>query len=289
MTTGQLIKAARIKAGLTQAALAEKLGISYVGVSQWENGIRNPKPETLQKIADALDISVSSLLGRGDDILSPSLQRAFREAFLKRVEGELIQADPADMEEVYGTDGPYEGVFEGKETLTLKRAEEMADELGVPLEYLIAGENSPADDLVAVPVAETAKTPSALTEDERQKLLEQINIIADSARKLFSEISALVGLDKRLFRDVSSTEYHTDQEQQEIVDAVKKMLKTATREEREKFILQLTEIWQDYEKQLERADIPSLHQTIASITSAPPAQEGEENTLDAPETPPEDE
>lgn len=63
MTTGERIKAARKSVGMTQAALAEKLGISYVGVSQWENDIRNPKLSTLKRIADALDTTVESLLG----------------------------------------------------------------------------------------------------------------------------------------------------------------------------------------------------------------------------------
>lgn len=61
MTTGQLIKAARIKAGLTQGQLADKLNISFVNISQWENGARNPKIETLKKIADALGVEVWEL------------------------------------------------------------------------------------------------------------------------------------------------------------------------------------------------------------------------------------
>ena len=61
MTTGQLIKAARIKAGLTQRQLADKLNISFVNISQWENGTRNPKIETLKKIADALGVEVWEL------------------------------------------------------------------------------------------------------------------------------------------------------------------------------------------------------------------------------------
>lgn len=62
MTTGELIKAARKKAGMTQAQLAEKLGISYVGVSQWENDLRNPKLDTLQRIASALGVPVQELI-----------------------------------------------------------------------------------------------------------------------------------------------------------------------------------------------------------------------------------
>lgn len=57
MTTGERIKAARINAGLTQRELAERLNVSFVNISQWENGVRNPKIETLQRIADALGIS----------------------------------------------------------------------------------------------------------------------------------------------------------------------------------------------------------------------------------------
>lgn len=56
ITTGDVIRAARKNAGMTQAELAEKLGISYVGVSQWKNDLRKPKIETLRKIAKALNI-----------------------------------------------------------------------------------------------------------------------------------------------------------------------------------------------------------------------------------------
>ena len=68
MTTGQLIKAARKKKKMTQAELAEKLNISYVGVSQWENGIRNPKYDTIRKIADALGVDWSELVPPEDRV-----------------------------------------------------------------------------------------------------------------------------------------------------------------------------------------------------------------------------
>lgn len=63
MATGERIKAARHKANLTQKELGEKLGISYQSVAQWENNLRNPKFETLQRIAQVLDTSVSDLMG----------------------------------------------------------------------------------------------------------------------------------------------------------------------------------------------------------------------------------
>lgn len=63
MATGERIKAARRKANLTQKELGEKLGISYQSVAQWENNLRNPKYETLQRIAQVLDTSVSDLMG----------------------------------------------------------------------------------------------------------------------------------------------------------------------------------------------------------------------------------
>lgn len=63
MATGERIKAARRKANLTQKELGEKLGISYQSVAQWENNLRNPKYETLQRIAQVLNTSVSDLMG----------------------------------------------------------------------------------------------------------------------------------------------------------------------------------------------------------------------------------
>lgn len=61
MTTGQLIKVARKSAGLTQKELGEKLGIAYQTLAQWENDLRNPKIETLNRIAAALQVDPYSL------------------------------------------------------------------------------------------------------------------------------------------------------------------------------------------------------------------------------------
>lgn len=76
MTTGQRIKAARKKAGLTQKELGNRLGISYQTLAQWENDLRNPKYETLQRIAAALNISADVLYGLTDEELLEIEQEA---------------------------------------------------------------------------------------------------------------------------------------------------------------------------------------------------------------------
>jgi transcriptional regulator with XRE-family HTH domain len=53
---------ARLKAGLSQAVVAEKLGISAPSVSQWETGKTMPKTDKLMEIAALYDCSVEELL-----------------------------------------------------------------------------------------------------------------------------------------------------------------------------------------------------------------------------------
>lgn len=62
---GERIRAVRKAAGVTQRELAERLGIFYQQISQYERGERNPKYETVEKIADALGISVEELIRGG--------------------------------------------------------------------------------------------------------------------------------------------------------------------------------------------------------------------------------
>ena len=62
VTTGEKIKTARKKAGLTQRELGGKIGVSYQTLAQWENDLRKPKPETLQRIASALEVKWYDLL-----------------------------------------------------------------------------------------------------------------------------------------------------------------------------------------------------------------------------------
>ena len=60
--TGDMIRKYRTAKGLTQKKLGELCGIADSNIRKYESGNQNPKIETLQKIADALDIPVNRLL-----------------------------------------------------------------------------------------------------------------------------------------------------------------------------------------------------------------------------------
>ena len=60
---GEKIRKRRIELNMTQAELAERLGVSRVQVSYLETGARKVvKVGTLMAIASALDISIDELL-----------------------------------------------------------------------------------------------------------------------------------------------------------------------------------------------------------------------------------
>lgn len=62
------IKKARLDVGLTQKEVAEKLGVAQAQYARWENGGRNPKDETVEKLADIFGTSFEILKGRDDGL-----------------------------------------------------------------------------------------------------------------------------------------------------------------------------------------------------------------------------
>ncbi|NLU24442.1 MAG: helix-turn-helix transcriptional regulator [Clostridiales bacterium] len=62
MTIGEKIKNARLSIPMTQSELAKKLSVTPQNISQYERGIKNPKMETIAKIAMALGCRIEDLL-----------------------------------------------------------------------------------------------------------------------------------------------------------------------------------------------------------------------------------
>ena len=62
------LKKVRLNNGLTQAQVAERLGVSQAQYARWESGGRNPKYETIKKLADVFNTTTEALNGRYDGI-----------------------------------------------------------------------------------------------------------------------------------------------------------------------------------------------------------------------------
>jgi transcriptional regulator with XRE-family HTH domain len=66
-TIGDRIRQLRERRELTQVQLAEKAGLPAATISHFETDIRTPGTTTLQRLAEALEVTVDYLLGREDD------------------------------------------------------------------------------------------------------------------------------------------------------------------------------------------------------------------------------
>jgi transcriptional regulator with XRE-family HTH domain len=79
MTFGERLRDARTKAGLSQAEMTRRCGVPKTMLSRYENDHILPSIATLEKLADALRISSSSLLeGKG------AITQAFTDGLLAR-------------------------------------------------------------------------------------------------------------------------------------------------------------------------------------------------------------
>ncbi|MBE6878398.1 MAG: helix-turn-helix domain-containing protein [Ruminococcaceae bacterium] len=63
METKDIILELRIKRGMSQEELAEKVFVTRQAVSRWENGETTPNTETLKLLSKLFDVSINTLLG----------------------------------------------------------------------------------------------------------------------------------------------------------------------------------------------------------------------------------
>lgn len=67
LTTGERIKQLRKRKGLSQAELAEEIGVKSNTVSTWERGTRKPDFEALNLLSSYFEVSFEYILGTSDD------------------------------------------------------------------------------------------------------------------------------------------------------------------------------------------------------------------------------
>lgn len=109
-----VLKKERQKRGYTQAEMAKLLGLSRSAYSLYESGKREPKIEVLQKIADALNISMNELTGY-------------------KYQGKIHMSD-GSIKDFYAPDSP-------NEELTFKDKREIAHDLSELMEKFKEGES----------------------------------------------------------------------------------------------------------------------------------------------------
>ncbi len=66
----KLLRSAR---NITQARLAELLGVDPRVYNRWERGTATPQLDTVMKIADILQVSLDELAGRTDSLSEPKI------------------------------------------------------------------------------------------------------------------------------------------------------------------------------------------------------------------------
>lgn len=71
-TLGSYIRALRTQNGMTQAQLADKVGVTDKAVSKWERDLSYPDMATFPKLADVLGVTVNDLLKESLDENQPS-------------------------------------------------------------------------------------------------------------------------------------------------------------------------------------------------------------------------
>ena len=177
MTTGELIREARKKKGLTQRELGELLGMSDVGVAQWEKGLRNPRLETRQRIAKALDIDVTALMSDSEkedyfDLFGTDAERV---GFALGKRKERMEVKVRELREYGGIATPAR-----RRAWALELAKELAENYHVKEESIL--KEIGLDDLPEEPIAEISLA------DDYQEVGE--NQIADSIVHLLMSMNS---------------------------------------------------------------------------------------------------
>lgn len=62
MSTGELIRSARLRAGLSQAELAQRLGMASSSIARWETDTVEPGYSTLRRVLQACGFDIPPVL-----------------------------------------------------------------------------------------------------------------------------------------------------------------------------------------------------------------------------------
>lgn len=136
MGVGENIRAARIRAKLTQKQLGELCGIAEPTIRRYELNKLNPKYDTLSRIADALSVSIARLIGY--KVNNGYWTERFRDG-LKEHLADVSFGDAEDA--LFDLEGAID-IAEGVIGFTFEDACSIADGIGVSLDELLKWESA---------------------------------------------------------------------------------------------------------------------------------------------------
>ena len=99
MTVGENIRRIRQERNLTQRQLGEMVGASEAYIRAYESGRRNPKPSSLEKIADALSVNPEVLANSDFDGIK-AIHRLFQ--IFRQYDGQLFKYQDKDGNDMVG-------------------------------------------------------------------------------------------------------------------------------------------------------------------------------------------
>ena len=99
MTVGENIRRIRQERGLTQRQLGELVGASEAYIRAYESGRRNPKPSSLEKMADALSVNPEVLANSEFDGIK-AIHRLFQ--VFRHYDGHLFECQDSDGNDMVG-------------------------------------------------------------------------------------------------------------------------------------------------------------------------------------------
>ena len=84
-----IIRAKRKEKNMTQKELAEKVGLTASTITKYEKGLLEPNIETLNKIADVLNVTINDLIG--DDFIIGASEKGITIKSLQEIQERVIK------------------------------------------------------------------------------------------------------------------------------------------------------------------------------------------------------
>ena len=111
---------------LSQSELANKIGVTRQAVSAYETGKRVPKPDIMDKLSEAFDVSIPYILGYTDDEAGINSEKDLLAAF-EKLKSQTVHADKTDWFKV--EERIINNVFRVKQKQKNKEKNELKDAL----------------------------------------------------------------------------------------------------------------------------------------------------------------